>query len=209
MSTAAPLSIALDPRAGWTLAGDWAVPSRFTAVTTVDGFRLVLIILIGDRGPQVAGMSLEHPQLAKGAPITQGVLRKVAIDRLVRQAVLEARQPAQIIDRKRGLFRLDGDGSGSAWGGRQIREGRGSRTAAGQLERVAAIYEAAVRDGRPPVKAVEKELPCSRSHAGRLVGQARIAGLLRTTSPGRASTVDIVEVKPDGSEPQVIPEVIQ
>jgi hypothetical protein len=175
------------------------VPSRFWAFTVIEGFNLGLLILTGERGPQVASLLLEHPMLAKGTPITQDVLRRITIDRLVKRAVLEARRAADVLDRDLGLFRLEGD-DGGAWGGRQIREGRGSRTDDEQLKRVAEIYETAVRDGRPPVKAVEKELPCSRSHAGRLVGQARKAGLLRATSPGRASAVDIQEIKPEEPE---------
>lgn len=200
VSHSVPLTIEIDERPGWILSGDWAVPSRFTVSTLVEGFQLDLLILIGDRGPQVASLRLEHPMLAKGAPITQGVLRKITIDRLVKRAVLEARRPAEPFDRDPGLFGIAGEAA-FAWGGRQIRVGRGSRTEDDHLRRVAAIYTAAVRDGRAPVKAVEKDLPCSRSHAGRLVGQARKAGLLRATSPGRASAIGITEIKPGDREP--------
>ena len=91
------------------------------------------------------------------------------------------------LDREQGLFRIEG--MNGAWGGREIREGRGSRTDDDQLKNVAAIYELALREGRPPVKAVELELFCSRSHAGRLVGQARKTGLLKATvGADRSST---------------------
>lgn len=192
VTTPVPLTAEPDERTGWVLAGEWAIPSRFYARTTVDGFHVDLLILVGDRGPQVAAMMIEHPSAAKGAALTQDVLRKIAIERLIKQALLEVRRPAEVIDRSRGLFRLDGvDG---AWGGRQIREGRGSRTDDDQLVKVAAIYGQAVRERRPPVKAVAEQLPCSRSHAGRLVGQARALGLLRATSPGQASRIEPEEL---------------
>jgi len=54
----------------------------------------------------------------------------------------------------------------------------------------------AIGDGRPPVQAVAAELPCSRSHAGRLVTQARAAGQLRRTSPGRPSATELQELTP-------------
>jgi hypothetical protein len=64
------------------------------------------------------------------------------------------------------------------------------------LAEVAGLYNAAVADGRPPVKAVQQGLRYSRSHAGRLVGQARAAGFIRATSPGLTSTVAVTMLKP-------------
>jgi hypothetical protein len=63
-----------------------------------------------------------------------------------------------------------------------------------QVRRAAAIVDAErgwyrverpSATGAPRVQAVAAGLPCSRSHAGRLVAQARAAGQLRRTSPGR------------------------
>ena len=180
-------------RAGWVLAGDtWAYPSRITVRAEVDGFEVRMLVLIADQGPQVSALYVEHPILALGAPITQKLLRKLPIERLVRASVAQVRRPAAIVDAERGWYRVKGvDG---IWGGRPVREGRGSVTSDDRLARVAEIYRQAVSDGRPPVQAVARELPCSRSHAGRLVAQARAAGQLRPTSPGQASTAPVHEL---------------
>jgi hypothetical protein len=53
---------------------------------------------------------------------------------------------------------------------------------------------ALVSERGPSVQAVAAELPCSRSHAGRLVAQARPAGHLRRTSPGRASATELQQL---------------
>jgi hypothetical protein len=96
---------------------------------------------------------------------------------------------ATIVDAERSWYWVQGvDG---IWGSRPVRKGHGSRTSDERLAQAARIYMRAVGDGRPPVQAVAAELPCSRSHAGRLVAQARAAGLLRRTSPGRASATEL------------------
>jgi len=192
-----------DGRAGWVLVGDeWACPSRFWLRTDVDGFDVRMLVLLADQGPQVSALLVAHPMLALGAPLTQKVLRKIPIERLIQLGVAQVRRPAAIANAERGWYRVDG--VNGIWGGRPVREGRGSRTGDDQLARVAAIYQRAVSERRPPVRAVAEELPCSRSHAGRLVAQARAAGWLRATSPGQASTIAVHELTPvqndDGSD---------
>jgi hypothetical protein len=54
-----------------------------------------------------------------------------------------------------------------------------------RLEQVAEVYRAAVALGEPPTMAVHTKLSVSRSHAGRLVHQARGRGFLGKTRPGR------------------------
>jgi hypothetical protein len=153
-----------------------------------------MFVLIADQGPQVSALHVEHPVLALGPPLTQKVLRKIPIERLVRLGLAQVRRRATILDAGRGWYRVDGfDG---IWGGRPVREGRGSRTGDDRLAQVAHIYQRAVKEGRPPVRAVTDDLPCSRSHAGRLVAQARAAGRLRATSPGRASTIPVHKLTP-------------
>lgn len=182
-----------DERAGWVLVGTaWAYPSRILLRTEVDGFNVQMLVLVADDGPQVSGLSVQHPQMAVGPPLTQRTLRKIAIEQLVELGVSQVRRPAAMVNAERGWYRVEGvDG---IWGGRSVREGRGSRTSDERLAQVADIYIRAVGDGLPPVKAVADGLPCSRSHAGRLVAQARAAGHLRHTSPGRASAVEVQEL---------------
>jgi hypothetical protein len=184
-----------DARAGWVLVGTaWAYPSRIWLWTEVDGFAVRMLVLVADDGPQVCNLVVQQPQMALGPPLTQRTLRKIAIDHLVGLGVAQVRRAATIVDAGLGWYRVEG--IEGIFGGRPVREGRGSRTSDERLAQVAEIYLRAVGEGRPPVQAVAAELPCSRSHAGRLVTQARAAGQLRRTSPGRASATELQELTP-------------
>jgi hypothetical protein len=55
-----------------------------------------------------------------------------------------------------------------------------------RLTAVAEIYEQAVRDGKPPTKAVAEHYDISHGGASNLVSRARAHGLLPPTSPGVA-----------------------
>ena len=55
---------------------------------------------------------------------------------------------------------------------------RGRRITPEQLDRVADIYRRAIAERRPPLREIERDLTVSRSTAGRLVMQAREAGIL-------------------------------
>jgi hypothetical protein len=148
-----------------------------------------MLVLVADDGPQVCELIVQQPRMALGPPLTQRTLRNIAVEHLIGLGVAQVRRTATIVNAERGWYQVEGiDG---IWGGRPVREGRGSRTSDERLARVAEIYMRAVGDGRPPVQAVAAELPCSRSHAGRLVAQARAAGQLRRTSPGRASATEL------------------
>jgi hypothetical protein len=171
-------------RAGWSLAGEYAVPSQIGAQVKVGEFVVSVIIRTGAQGPQVTELHVEHPRAAMGEPVTQVVLRQITIDKIVREAVAKVRRPAHVVNRELGQFAISGEDG--IWVG-AIKEGRGSRAERGQLVEVAETYLRAMNEGRPPAKAVSEELKYSRSHAGRLVGEARKAGLLPPTSPGQAS----------------------
>jgi len=164
------------------------VPSQIGARTKVGEFLVSLVIRTGRQGPQVTELHIEHPEAALGAPVTQSVLRQIAIDKIVREAVAKVRRPATVVNQEHGTFSIPGEEG--VWGGGQIRKGRGSQTERGQLIEVADIYYRAINERRPPVKAVAEELRYSRSHAGRLVGQARKAGLLSLALPGKPSEVE-------------------
>lgn len=73
-----------------------------------------------------------------------------------------------------------------AWG-----ETRGRKITKEQLQRVADIYRRAVRDRKPPLRELERELQVAYSSSARLVGQARAAGLLGPPPrPGVAGELD-------------------
>ncbi|MGX6604795.1 hypothetical protein ACWKSP_22105 [Micromonosporaceae bacterium Da 78-11] len=60
-------------------------------------------------------------------------------------------------------------------------------SAANRLRLAAEIYQAAVRDKKPPTKAVAAHFGISSGGASNLVARARAAGLLPPTSPGKAA----------------------
>ena len=189
-----------DERTGWIRTGDFAVPSRFRASASVDGFDVRLLVVVGERGPGAIEVTIEQLDGAQGEPVTHRVLRKLTIDQIVRDALRQLSRPAISAESETGIpgtFRVEGDDPASVWGGRPVPEpGRGKRTDAARLARVAGIYREAVSAGRPPVKAIAELLPSSRSTAGRLVGQARKAGLLSETARGRTGADARTEPEP-------------
>ena len=132
-----------DERAGWVLVGTaWAYPSRIWLWTEIDGFELRMLVLVGDDGPQVYELVVQQPRMALGSSLTQRTLRKITVEHLIRLGVAQVRRAATIVDAERGWYRVEGvDG---IWGGRPVREGRGSRTSDERLARVAEIYMRAV-----------------------------------------------------------------
>jgi Family of unknown function (DUF6214) len=185
-----PVSAEPDERAGWIRSGwDRAIPTRFYASTVIDGFDVALAVLVGDRGPGAIQVTVEQPKGGHGPAVTLSMLRKVTVDQIIRDALARLARPASSAEAETGIpgtFRVQGDDR--IFGGHGTPEpGRGRDTSAERLADVARVYQAAVAAGRAPVKAVEKDLKYSRSTAGRLVGQARKAGLLAPTTQGKTS----------------------
>lgn len=173
-------------RSGW----DRAIPHRFHAHTTVDDFDVTLTAVVGERGPGAIQVSVEQPKGGHGTPVTLSMLRKVTVDQIIRDALGQLSRPAASAEGETGIpgtFRVEGVDGIYGGAGTSPAEGRGRDTSPDRLATVARIYLAAVAAARPPVKAVADELPASRSTAGRLVGQARKAGLLGVTTQGRPS----------------------
>jgi len=165
-----------------------AFPSRFYVQTDMDGYKVTMLAEVGQRGPGATHVAVRQPEGRDGAPVTMTVLRRVAVDQVIREAVDQLSRPAMADDSEPGAFCVEG--IGGVWHGPAPRpSGRGSQTADARLQRVAEVYLDAVAAGKPPVKAVEKQLHFSRSTAGRLVGQARKAGLLTPTTRGRRGTL--------------------
>ncbi len=183
-----------DEPAGWIRVGEArAIPSRFSGSTTVDGFAVVLrAVSTGLTGPGATEVTVEQPMAAAGPPVTLSVLRKVTVDQIVKTAIAQLSRQAVSAEDETGIpgaFRVEGDDR--IWTGRPaMAAGRGRDTQDDRLIRVAEIYLTALAQSRPPVNAVAKDLPASRSTAGRLVGQARKAGLLRETTQGKASAAE-------------------
>jgi len=178
-----------DERTGWIRTGDFAVPSRFRASASVDGFDVRLLVVVGERGPGAIEVTIEQLDGAQGEPVTHRVLRKLTIDQIVRDAAGQLSRPVRSAEEEAGIpgaYRVEG--LDEIFAGRSTpHTGRGRDTPRDRLIRVADIYQTALsRGSRSPVKAVADELPSSRSNAGRLVGQARAAGLLSETVRGQA-----------------------
>ena len=188
-------------RRGW----DRAIPARFKAETTIDGYDVSVDVVVGPLVPQAARVTVEQPLMtwatedrpepvldAPGVGLT--VLRKVTVDQIIREAISQLERPITSAETEtgvRGTFRVQGVEE-AVWGDNCVGlpgDGPGRDTPTDRLRQVARIYQAAVAAGIPPVKAVAEELASSRSTAGRLVGDARKAGYLQATTPGRTSAV--------------------
>jgi hypothetical protein len=167
-----------------------AIPARFWVRTTVRGYTVSLLAGVGQRGPGALKVIVEQPGEEDGDPVTMNVLRTVTVDRIIRDALSQLSQPVIDAEAETGIpgaFRVEE--GGEVYVQEAPAPGRGRRTTDKRLARVAEIYLVALAEGRPPVNAVAAELPASRSTAGRLVGQARKAGLLTPTTRGRFSSL--------------------
>lgn len=187
---------------GWILSSwDRAIPTRFGAATVIDGFDVTITAITGARGPMAVSVTVDQPRGGLGPGVTLAMLRKVTVDQIIKQAVGQLARPAASAEAEtgiRGTYRVQGVdaifGSNGATGHIQ---GRGRDTPPERLANVVRVYNAAVAAGRAPVKAVKDELFLSRSNASRLVSQARKAGLLAPTTPGKVSDAPAPEYEPE------------
>lgn len=186
-------------RAGWVRAGpDHAIPTRFTGWAFLDDpqclVRLEVIIDRETRTPVVRELLVERrEQSPVGPPITASLIRRVALDELLRRLLADVQERIVPVEQEgyTGVFQLARDaeaGGTEAWGGRALAPatGRGRWTTDEKLRLVADVYRAAVAAGKPPTQAVADQLHYKRAHAGRLVLQARRAGYLGPTIKGKA-----------------------
>jgi hypothetical protein len=167
-----------------------AIPARFWVRAAFRGYTVSVLAGVSRRGPGALKVVIEQPRGEDGDPVTMNVLRTVTVDRIIRDGLGKLSRP--VIDAEDevgvpGAFRVEE--GGPVYVEEAASPGRGRRTADERLERVAQIYLDALAEGRAPVNAVAQDLPASRSTAGRLVGQARRAGLLTPTTRGRFSTL--------------------
>jgi hypothetical protein len=179
-----------EPETWIRISAHRAIPARFWVRTSFRGYSVKVLAGVGQRGPGAIAFVVEQPLGEDGDPVTINVLRTITVDRIIRDGLGKLSRPAIDASHETGIpgaFRVEEDGEvymDEVW-----EPGRGRRTADERLERVAEIYLSALAEGRPPVNAVAEDLPASRSTAGRLVGQARKAGLLTPTTRGRFSTL--------------------
>lgn len=174
---------------------DRAIPARFVVQAVLDDPECVVVLEVSLDSSNVPAVDHMHvhrtgEQPDPGPSVTGAVVRRLAVDALLRQAIEQVAEPIEPVQVEGhvGAFRLRRDveqGHATAYGGRRVRAviGEGRRTDDETLRTVAKAYRAA---GRAPTQAVADELHVSRSHAGRLVAQARDRGFLGATTPGRA-----------------------
>lgn len=190
------------PGTTWIRSGpDTAVPGQFKAIFDLAEPRCVVELVVSTAGrgteavPLIQTLAIHRAEWSHVAedvePITRATLRALSVDELFRQAAAAASQPIVNLAEPPGAFQLVRDaeaGNDVAYGGRPAKSaGRGKSTGDDQLQQVADVYRAALAAGTPPTQTVADRLHVSRSHAGRLVGQARQRGLLGPTSRGRAA----------------------
>jgi len=177
----------IDLDATWArFAGDYVIPTSYRITfDDPDRFKVVLELQVrvreGER-PELA--ELRCVQRADGPPVSSGMLRELPLGSLVRES---ARLAAHRLDHV-----WDGGWVGTPlWSeptktqkdamqqvfaeyrNASLTRKPGRRVPDDLLHRVADIYRRALTDGRPPTRAVEIELHCSRATAGRWVAQAR------------------------------------
>jgi hypothetical protein len=190
-----------DEHTGWVRLGGTrkALPARFEVQLLLEDPECWVMIEASidtdTNTPVVDAMTVQRTgdRLKLGPPITGAMTRRIAVDTLLRRAVDQLAEPIVPVRRDGmvGVFQLKRDadaGNDIAYGGRPAQPP--SRRKASRepitddvLRRVAEIYRTA---GSAPTQAVADELHVSRSHAGRLVAQARAAGHLGSTTPGKA-----------------------
>ncbi|WP_345608976.1 hypothetical protein [Pseudonocardia adelaidensis] len=176
-----------------------ALPARFEVQVLLDdpecGVLLEVSIDTDTNTPVVDAMTVVRTgdRQRFGPPITGAMTRRIAVDTLLRRGVDQLAEPIVAVRRDGmvGVFQLQRDadaGESIAYGGRPA-QAPSRRQAPRQaitddfLQRVASVYRSA---DRAPTQAVADQLHVSRSHAGRLVAQARAAGHLGTTTRGKA-----------------------
>jgi hypothetical protein len=192
-------------KTGWALlaGNELAVPSRIAVAARLiePACDVHLDLFVENGSPLVHGVTIERVLATPGPwgdPITGSVMRRVALDHLIRAAIEKVAKPVVRRDDVEGYegrvaYQLQEDFDAGrkdvVWVGPPGRPltGPGRRTSNEVLLRVAAVYRGA---HRAPTQAVADQLHVSRSHAGRLVQLAREAGHLGARRPVEAKDRD-------------------
>jgi hypothetical protein len=177
----------------WMRSGpDHAIPTQFRAVARLIeplcDVTFEVAVEVKSSAPVIKDVRVQRieDRYVSGPGITASRLHRIVLDALLRDALLKVREPiiaAPDTDGWTGRFQLQSDaeaGNNRTYGGRRV-----GATPDEYLRRVADVYRGAIAAGTPPVVAVQRDLNISRSHAGRLVGDARASGYLAPTTPGK------------------------
>jgi hypothetical protein len=154
------------------------IPARFTADFPLDFGHVKLTVEVDSGGvPRSVGLEL---RAGANAEITGGLLRKVPVAQLMREALKASANEVQLLPG--GGLKVEVGFSGE----HEIRAPRsGSRLTDEQLERVAETYREAEQRGHAPTQAVADQFHLARSTAARWVSKARERGMLGPAVRGR------------------------
>ena len=188
-----PLKISYNVRAGqsFVLAAQRAgatkrfvVPQKFTVSGARADIGVVMTVETDTSGVSRC-IALELRELEGGEPVTGGVLRKIPVQEMMREALALV---AGEVQSQGGGVTSAGFGSGRAAGFDENvrRPRRGAAVTDDQLRQVADLYRAALDRGDPPTQTIADEMHAARSTAARWVAKARAAGFLGAAVRGRA-----------------------
>lgn len=173
-----------DEDAGWVRTGDTtAVPTLFRAffLLSEPPVQVHLKVRVDPAGRAKVDELALVPNDMVGGAITTTVMRSVAVDALMRDALERAAVEIELRpDFGERAFQVPGDPTNSAWVSPDPAEtAKGKRVSRDRVERAAQIYLDALRGGsHAPAEVVAKEMGYSRATAARDLRAARARKLL-------------------------------
>jgi hypothetical protein len=184
----------LPPDGPWTivrLRDGFGAPQRFVA----EGNSLAIEIELDAEGiPQCRGLNLRDTD---GVGITTKTLRRVALVRLMREAVAQAARLYTPVEKDgKPVFRIVSTPPSEAASFYEgyVKEARrprqGSPVTDERLQAVADLYRKAIEEGQPPTREIADSMHVGRSTAARWVAKARERGYLGPAIQGRAGEKD-------------------
>lgn len=167
----------------YVIVGNWALPRRYEAVMIEEDQPTIRLEIAVDDGGHLRCESISI-RAEEGQELRTKQIR-VPLERLVQDSTSSAFEPAVCVGEDGKLEALATMRPEHIEQMRRTLKqtkrpsrGPGARVPDAELQRVAEIYRAACAEGKPPVTAVEFELPASRATAGRRIKEARRRGFL-------------------------------
>jgi hypothetical protein len=171
------------------------VPGRIEAIATTDEWSATIVVAIEDGTTVVDEVSLHR--VPGGPPILAETLRSVRVASIARHAVEVAAMPAR---RENGRLRMsvlgpDAETLDAEAVAAVLPPPRKRRPASEHQERLEAVvkaYRTACSDPKvtAPRRTVGRELGYSPGTIGKMLHEARAAGLLGAARPGRAGEIE-------------------